>query len=589
VSETLRPARIQSKASAGDLGGELRTTPIQFLSTTCTDTFRRSAADMAAIGGAHAHASLVPPVQGTRRRADVEHVGCDLAVVDFMNADAARPVPQSLTDTIEQITSKPQYAHTTWRFRVEDRDTGELQFDQGGNEMSTTGSILKVYSTSTALHFYGSDHRFRTPVFRTGPVRNGGLHGDLVVVASGDFSMGLREQPDGSMVYASAPNVDHTYANTGLPAIEVGADPLAALNELAEQVAASGIKSVEGGVVIDHRLFDTFFGWPDVTVSPATPIMINDNRIDILSTPTTPGAAATFDYRPKTAAFTVQSDVMTVPAGQPTDITVSQPQPNVFAVSGTIAADAGPTLRVGEIPNPADFARTAFIEALERAGVAVKAEATGENPAALLPAEGTYQPDDQVAEHVSGELSEIVKVIMKTSHNQGADLMACLDGVASGSKNCEDGLVTEQQYVSKQLGVDPTAFYIFDGAGSDDRDRSAGSAITTFLRAVDTQPYATTFEAALPTLGVDGDLANQGLRTEAVGHVHAKTGTRAGVEPAGIGLLNARTQVGYIDAASGRRLVFTIMLENVPFPDLHDVLEVIADVANISVAMYDAY
>ena len=57
---------------------------------------------------------------------------------------------------------------------------------------------------------------------------------------------------------------------------------------------------------------------------------------------------------------------------------------------------------------------------------------------------------------MSGDLAEIVKVILKTSHNPGADLMACLDAVASGSKDCEQGLVTVQQYVSKDLGVDPT-------------------------------------------------------------------------------------------------------------------------------------
>jgi serine-type D-Ala-D-Ala carboxypeptidase/endopeptidase (penicillin-binding protein 4) len=93
----------------------------------------------------------------------------------------------------------------------------------------------------------------------------------------------------------------------------------------------------------------------------------------------------------------------------------------------------------------------------------------------------------------------------------------------------------------------------------------------------------------LSILGVDGDIANDGLGTPAVGHVHAKTGTRASVEPAGLGLLNARTMVGYIDAASGRHLVFSIMMGNVAFRTLDDVLEVIVDVANISVAMYEAY
>jgi len=140
-------------------------------------------------------------------------------------------------------------------------------------------------------------------------VRNGAVQGDLVLVASGDFSMGLREQPDGTMAYASAPSVDHTYANTGLPAIEVGNDPLTGVNDLAKQVAASGITKVRGDVIVDDRLFDTFFGWPDVAVSPASPIMINDNRIDILSTPTKPGQAAQLDYRPKIAAFRVISAV----------------------------------------------------------------------------------------------------------------------------------------------------------------------------------------------------------------------------------------------------------------------------------------
>ncbi len=85
--------------------------------------------------------------------------------------------------------------------------------------------------------------------------------------------------------------------------------------------------------------------------------------------------------------------------------------------------------------------------------------------------------------------------------------------------------------------------------------------------------------------------AGAGVGTPAVGHVHAKTGTRAAVELAGVGLIGARPMVGYIDAASGRPLVFSIMVGNVPFDPVNfdGVLQVIADAANISVAMYEAY
>src|SRR5215217_970479 len=116
-----------------------------------------------------------------------------IGVVRSVTAGAADTVPPSLVEAIQKVVSQERYAHSTWRFRVEDRETGDVLFDQGGEQMATTGSLLKVYTTSTALHLYGPDHRFATPVFRTGPVHNGAVHGDLVLVASGDFSMGLRE------------------------------------------------------------------------------------------------------------------------------------------------------------------------------------------------------------------------------------------------------------------------------------------------------------------------------------------------------------------------------------------------------------
>jgi D-alanyl-D-alanine carboxypeptidase/D-alanyl-D-alanine-endopeptidase (penicillin-binding protein 4) len=507
-----------------------------------------------------------------------------------MNAGATQdPVPQSLLDTIEEVTSQARYDHSTWGFRVTDRETGDVLFDQAGEPMFVTGSILKVFSTSTALHEYGPDYRFHTPVYRTGPVRGGNMNGDLVLVASGDLSMGLREKPDGTMVYDSAPNFDHTYANTGLHTVPVDGDPLAGLDELAQKVASSGIRRINGDVIIDDRLFDTFFGWLDAETSPMTPIWINENRIDITSTPGDVGEQATVDYRPKTAAYTVENAVETVAAGSETDIEVSLPRPGVFRVEGQIPADAGPTLRVGEIPNPAEFARTAFIEALERAGVQVRANATGPNDTDQLPAEGSYPAGDRVAEHVSAKLSEFIKVILKVSHNPGADLMACLNAVAAGSKDCDDGLAAEAEYVSDSLGVPDDSFIIFDGAGSDERDRASGSAMTTFLRALDSDPIGPPFEQSLSILGVDGDLAETAADTPAAGHVRLKTGTRVGFAPSGQGIVTGRTMIGYADAASGREIIISVMVRDVPVTSLDDLFAVIDDAAAIAVAMQQAY
>ena len=123
-----------------------------------------------------------------------------------------------------------------------------MLIDQAGAKALVPASVMKIYSLATALDSYGADYRFRTPVYRLGEVKDGVLDGDLVLVASGDFSFGLREQPDGTLAFNSLPEVDHNSTYTGFPggAHVKNSNPLAALDALAAQVKAAGV----GG---DHR------------------------------------------------------------------------------------------------------------------------------------------------------------------------------------------------------------------------------------------------------------------------------------------------------------------------------------------------
>lgn len=303
-------------------------------------------------------------------------------------------------------------------------------------------------------------------------------------------------------------------------------------------------------------------------------------------TATAVGQTALVDYRPKTAAYTVQTQVTTVAADQPT-IQVSLPQPGVFLVTGQIA-EGQAELRVGSIPDPAAFARTAFIEALQRAGVEVKANVSGPNPAKQLPKEGSYKANRLVAEHVSAELSELTRVVLKTSHNPGADLLSCLVAVKAGNKDCPAGPAAEAQYAAG-LGIPADSLFIFDGAGSDNFDMVTGKAMTSFFRALDSQPIGEAFETSLSIIGVDGDLAESEKGTPTAGQIRAKTGTRANVTPAGTGILATRTLVGYANAKSGRQLIISVMVRNVPFNSFEELFAVVDDGSAIAGAMQQAY
>ncbi|CAI8761171.1 D-alanyl-D-alanine carboxypeptidase/D-alanyl-D-alanine endopeptidase [Methylocaldum szegediense] len=492
---------------------------------------------------------------------------CSQSVVRAADPQAD-PSAAGLRDAITTITSQSRYAQSTWGYSVMDLTTGEVLLAEADEKMFVPGSILKAYSTATVLNAYTHEYRFRTPVYRTGPIDQGVLDGHLILVATGDFSFGLRDRPDDTLAFNSAPEIDHNYADTGLPgpAILKDSDPLAALDELAAQVRAAGIRAIKGDVIIDDRLFETFREWPDGIISP---IWINENVLDITLRTTASGRVA-IDWRPKTAAYKVEAGKLKVVSKDAQTVLKTRlVEPGTVEISGQIAAGEKPLLQIWQIPNPADFARTAFIEALRRAEVTVGASTTGRNPVRLLPSATAYSEESKVAEHVSPPLAEFTKVIMKVSYNRGADLMLCLVAVKAGSRNCLAG-IAEVTKTLVELGVPIESTFLFDGAGSDERDRTTPAAMTAFLRAVSGESYGETFRQGLPILGVDGTLAMNQQDSPAAGHVFAKTGSRIAGTPNDRVLITGLTHVGYIDAKSGRRLVHAVMLRDVPLASIED-------------------
>ena len=478
-------------------------------------------------------------------------------------AATASDVPAKVDQTIAQVLSKPIYAHSIFGIYLADETTGQTLIDRNGQAMFVTGSIMKTYSTASALAAYDPNYRFRTPVYRIGQVSDGTLDGNLVLVASGDFSFGLRDRPNGTLAFNSFPQIDHNYADTGFAgaALVPNSHPLAALDELAKQVRAAGIRRVRGNVAIDDRLFATYKAWPDGLISP---IWVNENLIDITVVPARAGAPATVDYRPKTSTISVVSKVATVASGMKTQpLSVKRLAPDRVEVSGEIAADAKPTLVTAQITHPAEFARTAFIEALQRAGVSVSAGDLGANPVTLLPGPSAYVRAAMIAEHVSPPLSQYVKVILKISYNRGADLMVCLVAVKSGSRDCADGLSTEVRTISA-LGVSPMSTIVYDGAGSVDDGRTTPADEATFLRKLMSVPWGHYVHDGMSILGVDGTQATNEVGTPAAGKVRIKDGTRLIGSPSGQVYLPAKTQVGYIEARSGRRLVYGVFLNDIP-------------------------
>ncbi|AUY49354.1 D-alanyl-D-alanine carboxypeptidase [Streptomyces sp. CB01881] len=498
-------------------------------------------------------------------------------VVPVGTAGAAPRHQDGLSPDILAIMDKPAYEHAQWGLLEIDDTTGEVIHSQYPNQFFIPGSTAKLVSVSGTWHALGGEHRFTTPVQAVGSRSGSVLDGTLALVAQGDLTMGGRTKPDGSVDFTP---IDHTYANDLPGATLTPENPLAGLDGIAGQVRASGITEVHGDVAVDPRLFA-----PDAGLDPTpTPLIINDNLIDLLTTATTPGQPAQLSWRPQVAPYQVESTVQTVAAGGTTSIDVSaSPDGTHITLSGTIAADAQPTLRVSQVQDPNAFGRTALIEALARAGVTVTAPPTGPNPVGLLP--DSYDGTQRVAAYVSPVYAEYARLILKVSHNLGANLGICLMAVTTGSHQCEDGFAVLRDFLI-QAGIDPTKVQLLDGRGGNPVDRVTPDVENEILHYWQGTPEATRFREALPILGVDGSLAFAcaGCPTcPGKGKVWAKPGTVAGFDAVNQRLaIGAETLGGYLDAGHGRLHTFYLAVNGASTQDINTFFDVVNDLNRIA-------
>lgn len=207
-------------------------------------------------------------------------------------------------------------------------------------------------------------------------------------------------------------------------------------------------------------------------------------------------------------------------------------------LSGTIAADAKPLLRTSPITDPNTFGRTALIEALARAGVRVTADASGPNPAARLPR--SYDGRPRVAAYTSPPYDQYAKLILKVSHNLGANLGICLMAVTTGSHQCADGFPVLAGFLDR-AGVDRKQAELMDGRGGNPADRATPRALVQMLAYWQRTPDAQRFREALPILGVDGLLAENCRSCPARGKVFGKTGAAVGGDSSTTGWPSARS------------------------------------------------
>ena len=429
----------------------------------------------------------------------------------------------SLARSIALALSDPSLAHSGVALLVVSLERGDTLVSREADRLYTPASNRKLFTAASALHWLGPDHRFRTILLATGPIRGDTLHGDLVLVGRGD--------PD------------------------LTASDLAAL---ADSLAVRGVRVVAGDVRADDAWFDDvawgagwmwddgpFWEWPYVTA-----LSLEDNVVTVTARPGPEvGAPIAIAIEPRTSYVGVFSTATTGAAASEPDLEVDRrwnPKENVIDVRGTLPLGGEAVVARRTVEDPALFAATVFHEILEARGI----EVVGAARHAPLSAGSA----DTVASHLSGPLSESVRNFLKISDNLTGELLVKSVGasVSGPPGTFEKGLAAERAFLAGEVGVDTTAQRLADGSGVSRYNLVTARQIVQLLDYMTTRDdLFPAYLDALPVAGVDGTLETRMRGTSAEGRARAKTGTLNGVT----------SLSGYVDASNGERLAFSMLIE----------------------------
>src|SRR5258707_8073207 len=195
----------------------------------------------------------------------------------------------SLSQRIQKVISRPEFAHANFGIEFYSLDTGKVIYALNADKLFVPASTTKTLTEGALLAKLGADYRFHTRVYRTGPIdKHGALKGDLILVASGDPNLSNRIQPDGTLAFVDH---DHSYNGPALPG-----DPLAVIQEFVSQIKSKGVRKIEGHVYVDASLMPDGDreGGTGVVMSS---IIVNATVIDLVGNPgSKPGAAVQLSF-----------------------------------------------------------------------------------------------------------------------------------------------------------------------------------------------------------------------------------------------------------------------------------------------------
>jgi serine-type D-Ala-D-Ala carboxypeptidase/endopeptidase (penicillin-binding protein 4) len=432
---------------------------------------------------------------------------------------------QLRTDIIT-ATQQPGVNRASWGIVIDSLDRHERLLGLNARTLFVPASVAKLVTVASAAEAVGWDHRFETTLVTTGSVSQGRLFGDLLIVGSGDPSIGGRGGSDLSAFVAA--------------------------------VKAAGFERIEGRIVGDDDALEEprpplSWGWDDLGYTTGAlfgALNLGENRTVASVAPgPSAGAPAVVSLNSRADGRPIVNRVVTGPPDAALLVWPEQrPGEPFLTIAGSIPLGTRGTELGISTGNPTLWFASVLRKRLIEEGIIVTGEAVDIDDLAT-------PPDRTEATTLftfrSPTLAEIARPLLKESIN--------IYGEAFMRLNAEKGVFPTNDAALEGLrrrltawGLAEGSYQLVDGSGLSRRDAISPDALMAVLERMSDSSGASPFVAALPIAGVDGSLASRMKGTAAEGNVRAKTGTMS----------NIRSLAGYVTARDGEHFAFVIVINN---------------------------
>lgn len=417
-----------------------------------------------------------------------------------------------------------------WTVIIQDLATTETIFEYNSTRRLAPASNRKIITFGMALENLGPDYQFQTEFGLSAPCDPGRshFHGDVILRSNGDPSL-----------------TD--------PFMKSGKNPAEIFRTWVDTLKASGIKTIQGNVVVDASAFgDTQNRYPEETWGPnhknqtyapiPSALAMCQNLMRITVAPSRAGSPCRVSIFPADEGITVINNTRTGGRGRGVNAVFDEDSKSL-QLSGSVSS-GGLEVATVPIPHPLHYVGQLLRNTITENGISVtgrldirtSVSQPGAGPAIV----------QRMGTHESPPLVQMLFLMMRESNNFLAEQL--WRAAAARAMGCGDVTRARQAEIDWYkrhglTGIEPG----WDGSGLSRMDQFCARDMAAIVRALYNTAYQTVFLEVLPTAGESGTMRHRTTSTMD-GRVTAKTGTLSG----------ASSLSGFIKDSHGRpRFVFS--------------------------------